>query len=388
MKLGFYSCMSGVTWGGSEELWYLAAKLLGEEGHEILVNFKWWADQSKKLTELEAAGADLWLRGKPPAEPERKRTGLAKLFARKSTPETSSTPDHDIMPGDWVKETRPDMVLITVGFHQNQVQVADDCIEYGIPYAINVQAASSTTFIGGKMCLSFRRWYQNAKKVFFVSKENQEKLETNLAVQLDNAEIVDNPFNVKFDVTMPYPQEDVPLRLACVGRIHFQSKGQDLLVHVLKQPKWRDRDITVSIYGKDQGQRFQLAEMVKNFGLEDKIVIEGFVNDVSEIWSKNHGMILPSRYEGAALVVIEAMLCNRVCVMTDTGRNRELCDDGKSGFIANSATVHGLDEALERAWLARDQWKAMGELAGKTIRARYSSDPIRDYAEKIKQILE
>ena len=383
MKLGFYSCMSGVRWGGSEELWYRAAKVLGEEGHEILVNFKWWADQSKKLTELEAGGAKLWLRAKPPTE--QKRSGLAKLLAGKSTP---TIPEKDIQPGEWIKETRPDMVLITVGFHQNQVLVADDCIEYDVPYAINVQAASSTTFVGGKMCPRFRRWYQNAKKVFFVSKENQEKVETNLAVQLDNAEIVDNPFNVDFDVAIPYPREEDPLRLACVGRIHFQSKGQDLLVHVLKQPKWRERNITVSIYGKDQGQRFQLVEMIKNFGLEDKIVIEGFVNDVSEIWNKSHGMILPSRYEGAALVVIEAMLCNRVCIMTDTGRNRELCDDGKSSFIASSATARGLDEALERAWQARDQWKAMGDLAGKTIRERYSRDPIGDYAKKIKSILE
>jgi len=343
--------MGGIEWGGSEELWHRAAQLLSEEGHQILVNYKWWPRQSQKLTDLEENGADLWLRMKPQTKWEKRRAKFGS-------------------------------------YHPDQIHVADDCIKYNIPYAINVQAASSSSFIGGKMCPIFRRWYQNAKKVFFVSEENQDKLETNLAIKLDNAEIVDNPFNVSFDEMVPYPAEESPYRLACVGRIHFQSKGQDLLVDVLKQPKWRERDLQVSIYGKDQGQRFQLVEMIKNYELEDKIVVEGFVDKVSDIWKTNHGMILPSRYEGAALVVIEAMLCNRVCVMTDTGRNRELCDDGKSGFIANSATVRDLDEVLERAWQAREQWKTMGELAGKTIRERYSADPVRDYAEKIKQILE
>lgn len=381
MKLGFYSCMEGVEWGGSEELWYRAAKLLIEEGHQVLVNYKWWAQQSKKLTELENSGAELWLRTKPRTGWDEKKANILNLFGKASPPQEDQ-------PGEWVKEKRPDAVLITLGYHPNRVLVADDCIKHNIPYAINVQAASSSTFIGGKMCPVYRKWYQNAKKVFFVSKENQDKLEMNLAIELDNAEIVHNPFNVNFDVSVPYPAERDSFRLACVGRIHFQSKGQDLLISVLRQPKWRERNIQISIYGKDQGQRFQLSEMIENFGLQDKIVVEGFVNDISEIWKTNHGMILPSRYEGAALVVIEAMLCNRICVMTDTGRNRELCDDGESGFIANSATVRDLDDALERAWQAREHWETMGELAGKTIRQRYLRDPVGDYAEKIKKIVE
>jgi glycosyltransferase involved in cell wall biosynthesis len=374
--------MAGVPWGGSEELWYRAAKVLNSQGHKVLVNYKWWPKQARQLTELDDNGADLWLRMQPPTFWQKKMAG----FNHWRSGRNGNLPNDINNPKSWVKETRPDAVLVTLGYHPDRIFVADDCIRFNIPYAINVQAASSFVFLGGDKCKDFRRWYQGAKKVFFVSQENQDKLETNLALKLDNAEIVDNPFNVDFDHQVPYPTDNSTFRLACVGRIHFQSKGQDLLVDVLKQQKWRDRNIEVSIFGKDQGQRFQLTELIKLHGLEDKIKIQGFVDGVSEIWKTHHALLLPSRYEGAALVIIEAMLSGRICITTDTGRNCELMDDGKSGFISSSPTVRELDETLERAWAERENWKSMGELAGKTIRERYSTDPVTAYAEKIKQL--
>ena len=128
------------------------------------------------------------------------------------------------------------------------------------------------------------------------------------------------------------------------------------------------------------------AQLIRIHGLEDRLKFAGFVDSVEEIWEENHALLLPSRYEGAPLVVIEAMLCNRMAISTDIGRNRELMDDGESGFIAEGATIDLLDRVLERAWEKRHQWKEMGELAGKHIRERYPRDPVHEYAEQIKSI--
>ena len=104
---------------------------------------------------------------------------------------------------------------------------------------------------------------------------------------------------------------------------------------------------------------------------------------MEDIWAANHALLLPSRYEGSPRVVIEAMLCNRVSVTTDIGRNRELIDDGVSGFVADGAIARLLDDAMERAWEKRDQWQAMGALAGQHIRERYPDDPVREFADRI-----
>ena len=151
----------------------------------------------------------------------------------------------------------------------------------------------------------------------------------------------------------------------------------------MKQQKWMDRPIQITFYGHDQGQLQQLKDLISLHELNDKLKLGGFVENVEEIWAQNHALLLPSRYEGAPLVVIEAMLCNRMGIVTDIGRNRELIDQGESGFIADGATVSLIDDAMERAWQQRQNWKSMGIKSGQQIRARYPEDPIQEFADQI-----
>ena len=66
-------------------------------------------------------------------------------------------------------------------------------------------------------------------------------MEVNLAMDIPNCEIVANPFNMKPTDAADWPDSDDGFSLACVGRLHFQSKGQDAVVHVMRQDKWRER---------------------------------------------------------------------------------------------------------------------------------------------------
>lgn len=364
--------MSGMPWGGSEELWWRSALLLQNQGHEITVNYKFWENQAEQLAELEEKGANIWLREKPTKSYWHSK--FLNVF-RKIQPTNGSDEK-------WLEKEKPDVVLFSLGYHPDRIRLAPACQRLGIPYTINVQCASSSVFIHESLMEEFRNAYQNAHRVYFVSEENRDKVETNMATRLENAEIVANPFNVRHDANPEWPDEDV-FKLACVGRIHFMSKGQDLIAHVLKRDKWKNRPIQISLYGKNQGNKKQLEELIKLYKLEDKLVFGGFTKNVEEIWQQNHALFLPSRYEGAALVVIETMLCNRIVVTTDTGRNRELIKEGQTGFIAPAANADLLDEALERAWQARHQWKQMGQLAGKEIRENYTANPIGDFADHL-----
>ena len=375
MKFGFYSCMSGMPWGGSEVLWQRAARLLQDENHDVTVNYKWWPTKAYPLRQLEEHGATVWLRNEPKTWMQQKKEALKSVFSGNGTPK------------GWLESERPDAVLITLGYHPDQVRIAAECHNLGIPYAINIQCASNFFFIHSDRLDEYRHWYQNAKRVFFVSPENQLKLENNIALKLDNSEIVANPFNVEYDANPEWPSTEPEFRVAFVGRVHFQSKGQDLIVDVMKQDKWRDRNIKIVFYGHDQGNMKQLLELIKMHGLEKQMEFSGFSDSVEDIWKDNHALLLPSRYEGAPLVVIEAMLCNRISICTDIGRNSELMDDNESGFIAAGATIGLLDDALERAWQKREQWKELGELAGRHIRERYPEDPIQDFADKLKALL-
>lgn len=376
MKFGFYSCMSGMPWGGSEVLWQKVARMLQNEGHEVTVNYKWWPYKAYQLEQIEKHGGSVWLREQPP-----------KPFLQRNADAFRSLFSSNGKSRAWLESERPDAVLFTLGYHPDRIEVAEECVRLGIPYGINIQCASNFFFIPGDRIDSYRNWYTHAKQVYFVSKENQLKVQNNIAMKFDNAEIIANPFNVKPDASPSWPDTDDEFRLAFVGRVHFQSKGQDLVIDVMKQPKWRNRNLKIRFYGHDQGNKRQLEELIKLHGLENQLIYEGYKKNVEEIWEDNHALLLPSRYEGAPLVVIEAMFCNRMAVTTDIGRNRELMDDNESGFIASGATIELLDECLERAWQQRDNWKAIGELAGKHIRERYPHDPVLEFKEKIESLI-
>jgi glycosyltransferase involved in cell wall biosynthesis len=368
--------MNGMPWGGSEVLWQAAARRLQNENHTVAANYKWWPYKAFQLEQLEEHGGTLWRREAPSASFSRRQLEVLKsFFTRQGKSKT------------WLETERPDAVMITLGYHPDRIDIADECIALGIPYAINVQCASSSFFIVGDRIDEYRRWYKNASRVFFVSEENQLKLQNNIAMEFENAEIIANPFNVPHDADLAWPSTDPVFKLALVGRIHFQSKGHDLVVDVMKQPKWRNRNIQISFFGHDQGNKKQLEELIKLHGLEKQLIIEQYRKHVTEIWEDHHALLLPSRYEGAPLVVIEAMLCNRIAIATDIGRNRELMDDNDSGFIAAGATVDLVDDALERAWQKREQWQQLGLLAGKHIRERYPQDPVGEFADKIKGLL-
>ncbi|MFN9881028.1 MAG: hypothetical protein ACK557_21365, partial [Planctomycetota bacterium] len=189
--------MSGVPWGGSEELWWRTARRMQSSGHEICVNYKWWPEPARQLQELVATGGQVWYREAPRSFWERQRESV-KRFLRPSERKR----------GGWIDQARPEAVLITLGYHPDRIPIADELHERRIPYAINVQAASHFFFIHSDCVPAYRRWYQNAARVFFVSAENQHKLETNLAFKLENAEIVDNPFNVDPKRVVGWPDSD------------------------------------------------------------------------------------------------------------------------------------------------------------------------------------
>jgi glycosyltransferase involved in cell wall biosynthesis len=283
----------------------------------------------------------------------------------------------------WLERQQPDFVLVSFASHTDDPQIAETCHALGIPYAILLQAAGTHSWIDPRSIVSFRTAYTNAAKCYFVSPENRDVIEANLATNLPQAKIVDNPFNVDINTAPGWPSTSPYWKLACVARVNYSVKGQDLIPRVLRMPKWRQRQLQISIWGSDNGNLKQLRQTVENNELGRQIIYRGVSNDIRQLWAEHHGLLLPSRAEGNSLSLIEAMICGRVPITTNVGRASELIDNNESGFIAPAATVELLDEVLERAWQRRDQWQAMGQRAALAIRTRHSLKPAEDFADRI-----
>jgi glycosyltransferase involved in cell wall biosynthesis len=210
--------------------------------------------------------------------------------------------------------------------------------------------------------------------------------EKQIGCAIVNAEIVSNPFNIEFGASLAWPANpNGEVLFACVGRLHPPSKGQDILLEAFAAQDWADRNWHLTFFGEG-GMKESLERLVKRLGLGNRITFGGHAS-VEDIWASNHVLVLPSRYEGLPLVIVEAMLCGRPVVATNVA-GAEVIEDDVVGFLADAPTVGSVAKALERLWERRSEAEQMGKAAALRIRQLVPPDPIKVFSAKIKKLLE
>ncbi|NEQ34056.1 MAG: glycosyltransferase family 4 protein [Leptolyngbya sp. SIO4C5] len=361
--------MTGIAWGASEYLWSETALLLQQRGHIIGVNYQWQRRCPQRLAELQARGGKFFW-----------RHGLVDQVQQKFT----NTLPWEQRHRQWLRRFAPDFCLISAGSHTDNMSIGGVAHRLGIPFATLVHCANTSHWITEDTLEQHRQAYLNAQRCYFVSQENRDILEIHLAAKLPQAQVVDNPLQVTLTEPLPWPSSKV-WQLACVARLGCWQKGQDLILDVLKQAKWRDRPLQVTFWGADQGNQSQLEDLVQLYGLQSQVKFGGFAQPET-IWRQSHALLLPSRYEGMPMVTAEAMRCGRIAIVTACGRNPDWVDEGETGFLATAPTVDSLDQALERAWACRQRWPQMGHFAAQRIRDRYSPAPIPAFADALEAL--
>jgi glycosyltransferase involved in cell wall biosynthesis len=93
--------------------------------------------------------------------------------------------------------------------------------------------------------------------------------------------------------------------------------------------------------------------------------------------------VLPSRYEGLPLALVEAMLCGRPAIAANAGGIAEILVDNETGFLAAEASPASFDEALERAWARRAEWPSIGAQAAAHARATVPADAAADFSQQL-----
>ncbi|MCU0749638.1 MAG: glycosyltransferase family 4 protein [Akkermansiaceae bacterium] len=372
LSIAFVSTMAGTAWGGSEELWHGTAAAMRRQGHRVGVSVYEWPETPREVRELAELGCEMDFR-------PRKKNIFGRMVERRFKNSTGlGIPEASFK---WLKAMAPDLVLISQGFPLEGIAWMLACRKLGIRYASVIQAAGEVWWPDDALLADLREAYAGAAGLYFVSKANHRLMEMQCGMSFANAAVVSNPWKVNVTEVLPWPAENGFVELACVGRMDPRAKGQDIVLAVLAQDKWRSRPVRLNFYGggpcKQSIQR--LAEMMdlKN------VRFHGQVASIEEIWANNHALVLPSRYEGLPLVIVEGMLCGRIIITTDIAGNAEYLTDGVNGFVASAPAPALLDEAMERAWEARSNWQSMGVKAREDVLGFLPADPFAAFQEKL-----
>lgn len=370
--------MQGFAWGGSEELWCKVADKALDENNEIIISAKQWDNTHPKLQHLIDKGSKCYWRK------EENTPTLLKRFIARIRRKVNINASNDKQ-WDWIVQEKPDVVCINMGgpyeiiYHPGLIEIL---YNEKIPYFLIQQFNLENFVLSNKSRDIARTAFARAKKLFFVSLRNKETTERNLVTKLSNFKIVSNPANlVDYDAPL-FPDEEEGYCFASVARLDAALKGQDMLLQTLSADKWKTRNWKLNFYGSGPSQEY-LKELIYFYQLSDKVFLKGSVNNIKEIWSQNHLLVMPSVAEGTPLALIEAMLCARAAVVTDVGGNAFLVNDNVTGFVAAHNSISLLDEAMERAWQKREEWIALGEKARISVLAKVDLESYIDIYKEI-----
>lgn len=188
--------------------------------------------------------------------------------------------------------------------------------------------------------------------------------------ELNNVIKIPDPLPFRLDTKSCLSQK----RVISIGRYDF-DKGIDLLLQVWAKVERRMSEWYLDVYG--DGCRYPYQKLMGQLGIDaSHCHLFGPTSDVKREYLNSSVFLLPSRFEGFGLVLIEAMACGVPVVSFDCENGpRSIITDGVDGFLISPFDVDAFAEKV--VLLMRDESlrSEMGENARRSA-AKYDIDII------------
>ena len=217
-------------------------------------------------------------------------------------------------------------------------------------------------------------WYFNAtiskkKKKFFALIEKMLALKTKMIINISKSEydsaiknkiapekkmcIIENGIDFdKFKDNNKYRKEtrekynikDEEIVIGVVGRL---SEQKDPMTMIKAFKLVNDvKSNTKLMYVGSGNLEEDVKEYAKQAGILDKIIITGWVSNVEEYIPAFDIAVLPSKWEGFGLVLIEYMACDKPIVASDIGGIPDIIKDKENGLLCKCNDYKDLSEKL------------------------------------------
>ena len=167
---------------------------------------------------------------------------------------------------------------------------------------------------------------------------------------------------------------DVPFSIITVGRITYegkityQIKGHDILMKALKECKDKGMKFSCNIVGGDvdvvnNSSIEYLKKIREDLDLSDEVSFLGSREDIPELLAQSDLFILPSRFEGLSIALLEAMGAKLPLIASNISGSAELIEHGKNGLLFESENHLDLAEKIMYLYEHRDEMKRLAQNA-------------------------
>jgi len=156
-----------------------------------------------------------------------------------------------------------------------------------------------------------------------------------------------------------------------VGRL-TKAKGVDILlkaVRILKD-KYRKK-LKVAIVG-DGSLKKNLYNMTVELGINEEVKFLGVRKDIGKLMESSSVFVLPSRWEGLPMVILEAMSKGMSIIATKVGGIPEVIENGKEGILISPEDPEVLAKVIFILLNNRKLKMNLGFNAYKKVKEKYS----------------
>ena len=230
-------------------------------------------------------------------------------------------------------------------------------------------------------------------KYIAISEEVEEYVLKILKIPIKKVKIIYNGIDLENYINCLVKKEDKLKELGInnygkivttIGRVNEQ-KGHIFFVKAAELVLMKFPDTHFLIIGNIQDDKDlyqKLIKIIKNKNLENKIIFTGIRQDIPEILNVSDVFVLPSIYEGFAIVTIEAAMAGLPIVGTDVGSIRQIVLDKENGLIVPPKDINALANGIKFILSDEDRAKKMG-LKGNEIAKKFTIEKTVSEYEKL-----
>ena len=173
---------------------------------------------------------------------------------------------------------------------------------------------------------------------------------------------------------------DAPV-IAGVGRLNSQKNFSLFLdVAAALGPKFPNLRFLLAGEGPEEAM---LREKALQLGLTDRIVFAGYIADTRQVYAAADILLMPSRFEGLPMTLLEAMAMNLPVVASKLDGIAEVIEEGREGYLVDSADVTAFAERCAALLEHPAKSSELATNARAKIEARFSVERMTSAVESI-----
>jgi glycosyltransferase involved in cell wall biosynthesis len=169
---------------------------------------------------------------------------------------------------------------------------------------------------------------QSSDQLISCSKSVRDHVSEKLGIPPEKIEVIlygsdQNRFKVRYDPVEVKKELNIPRDrnvVGIIGRISEQ-KAQDDFIKAAKLIKDAVPDTVFLIVGQTDDDLLvnRLKDLAVSLGIDRDIIYTGYISDVPKVYSALDILVVPSRWEGFGLILVEAMASGKPIVATNVG---------------------------------------------------------------------